>query len=116
MDLLQEAITMEPRYSRNVGSTTRVLFSLRDSLLDIIKVRYGSWHRAWIIGGYPNSFDRNLLINKHGVTEVVFMDVSQDECLERLDKVSDERFTNRNDWIKYIDDWFKQYTPPSNSE
>ncbi len=114
LDKLQEALTLEPVYSRNTKATTSVLFRLRDTVLDLVKVRYGSWRRAWIIGGYPNSFDRDRLIEQLRVTEIFFMDVTKEECLSRLERVSDERFTYKADWTKYIDDWFKQYTPPSN--
>jgi hypothetical protein len=114
LDKLQEALTLEPVYSRNTKATTSVLFRLRDTVLDLVKVRYGSWRRAWIIGGYPNSFDRDRLIEQLRVTEIFFMDVTKEECLSRLERVSDERFTYKTDWTKYIDDWFKQYTPPSN--
>lgn len=113
LDKLQEAITLEPTYSRNTKAATQVLFRMRDTLLDIVKVRYGGWRRAWIIGTYPNTFDRDRLIETLGVTEIIFMDVSKDECIRRLDRVPDERLTYKTEWIKYIDDWFKQYTPPS---
>jgi len=114
LDKLQEALTLEPVYSRNTKATTSVLFRMRDTVLDLVRVRYGSWRRAWIIGGYPNSFDRDRLIEQLRVTEIFFMDVTKEECLSRLERVSDERFTYKADWTKYIDDWFKQYTPPSN--
>ncbi len=114
LDLLKQAITMESGYERSTNASTSVLFRVRDTILDIVKVRYGSWKKAWIIGTYPNTFDRELLIQQYGVDEVIFMDETKEECLMRLDLVDDERSTYKTEWIKYIDEWFETYTPPSN--
>lgn len=114
LDLLKQAITMNSGYERTTNAATSVLFRLRDALLDIVKVRYGSWKRAWIIGTYPNTFDREQLIQQYNVDDVVLMDETKEECLIRLDKVSDERNQFKVEWTKYIHEWFEQYTPPSN--
>ena len=113
LDLLKQAITMQSGYKRGTNAANAVLFKLRDAIMDSIKVRHGMWKRAFIIGTYPNTFDRDNIINDYRVDDVVFMDATKEECIERLNLVKDERNVYRDDWIKYIDDWFNQYTPPS---
>jgi adenylate kinase family enzyme len=115
LDKLQEAITLMPTY-QEVPAVKRNLFSVRDLLLDHIKTRYGKWKTAWIIGGYPNTFDRDRIINDLQVDAAILMETTQEECLNRLENVNDYRKQYKTEWQEYISRWFSQYTPPVDTE
>jgi adenylate kinase family enzyme len=115
LDKLQEAITLMPTY-QEVPAVKRNLFSVRDLLLDHIKTRYGKWKTAWIIGGYPNTFDRDRIINDLQVDAAILMETTLEECLNRLENVNDYRKQYKAEWQEYISRWFSQYTPPVDTE
>lgn len=85
-----------------------VAFKVRDSLIESIKYRYGKWSNAYIIGGYPYQSERERLCKELGAREI-FIDVSKDECLDRLQNSDDRK---KDEWRKYIDEWFARYSPP----
>lgn len=80
-----------------------VIFSMRDNLLDIIKTRYGKWHNAYVIGGYPLVGERERLIDALGVDRDIFIDTSKAVCLERAKVKGAE-------WSGYVEDWFERFT------
>lgn len=82
------------------------VFALRDCMLDMIKVRRGKWHNAYIIGGYPLQGERERLADSVGAIKTIFIDTPKDVCIARAAQKSDE-------WKTYIDQWFERYTPPS---
>lgn len=104
MDNLYEAMTMLSRYDKPNSLYPNVL-GVQDYILDNIKTRYGKWNTAWIIGGYPDIYRRNSLINTLGA-EALFFDVSREECLIRL-KMDEAR---GDEWKDYINKWFDKYT------
>lgn len=82
------------------------VFGIRDRMLDMVRMRQGKWLNAWVVGGYPLSSERERLINSLGAREV-FVDTSQEECLERLRNISDGRCVE--EWEKYISDWWEKF-------
>lgn len=111
LDKLKEAITLMPTY-QDVPAVRRNLFRVRDLILDQIKTRYGKWKTAWIIGGYANRFDRDMLIKDLQVDAAILMDITQEECVSRLNKTNDYRQEYNRKWETYIKKWFDTYTPP----
>ena len=83
-----------------------VVFSVRDVLLDSVAYRRGKWINAYIVGGYPFKAERDRLVDKLGAREI-FIDTSKEECLERLLACNDRP---HDEWKKYIDSWWQQYT------
>lgn len=82
------------------------VFGIRDRMLDMVRMRQGKWLNAWVVGGYPLSSERERLVNSLGAREV-FVDTSQEECLERLRNISDGRCVE--EWEKYISDWWEKF-------
>lgn len=107
MDNLWQAVTGLPRYSKP-AKLRSVVFRLRDDLLDAVKHRFGKWTKAYIIGGYPSTGERERLTKELQATPV-FIQATQDECLQRLQETEDR---NRDEWAEYISEWFLRYTPP----
>lgn len=90
------------------------VFGVRDTLIDMVKYRRGNWNNAYIIGGYPLIRERERLIKMLGAREI-YIDVSMDECLARLETINDER--NKSEWKKYIESWWRKSNmgPPGSS-
>lgn len=106
-DSLFEGVSLLPRYHKpnEILPNIKLIHGL---LLDHIKTRYGRWNNAWIIGGYADKYKREKLARETGA-ELVFMEVSREECLERLRQDSDRK-DRVAEWTGYIDNWFNQYT------
>lgn len=106
MDLLYAAVSGLPEYDKPDSLFTNVI-GIHDHLIDNIRTRMGKWHTAWVIGGYADKFKRERLADELGA-ELVFIDVSREECLARLE--ADERLQYRRpEWRGYIDKWFETY-------
>ena len=108
IDLLWHAVTGGVLYDKPDALKTPV-FTLRDSLLDVVKTRSGKWERAWIIEGGARKGDRMRRIAALGA-EDIFINTDKETCYMRL--ASDERRVCVRDlWHKYINDWFSAYQP-----
>lgn len=79
------------------------VFALRESLLDMIKVRRGKWHNAYIIGGYPLQGERERLMQTVGADKLIHIDTARELCEARAQTA---------EMKKYIAEWFERYTPP----
>lgn len=86
-----------------------VVFKIRDTLLDAVRYRLGKWNSAYIIGGYAMESERNRLSKELGAREIL-IDISKEECLERLRAAGDGR--DKEEWTRYIEEWFAVYMPP----
>lgn len=86
-----------------------VVFGIRDYLIDSVKIRRGKWNTAYIIGGYPLISERERICRELGAREI-FIDTPKDVCIDRLNTCQDDR--NKDEWRKFIDDWWRRYTPP----
>lgn len=107
IDRLYGAVSMLPSHDKPENLFSNVI-GIHNLLLDNIKTRLGKWNNAWVIGGYADKYKRDRLADDLGA-EIIFCDVSKDECLRRLelDKVRKYR---KDQWTSYIKKWFEQYT------
>lgn len=106
MDLLFAAVSMCDQYDKP-GNILRNILAVRDTIIDNIKTRYGKWHDAYIIGGYPEKYRREQLAEETGA-ELVLCDVSQDECMRRLEADESRRYC-KDEYAKFINRWFERY-------
>ena len=107
MDRLYRAVTMLPSYDKPDCLLGNVI-GIHRLLLDYIKTRYGKWNNAWVIGGYQEKYKREKLANDLGA-ELIFCDVSKEECLRRLEIDEDLR-CRKDEWHGYIEKWFEKYS------
>lgn len=84
-------------------------FRIHDLILDMIKTRYGQWNDAYVIGGYPSRLERERLASELNA-ELIFCNATKSECYERLLACNDYRSIAVEEWRKYIDKWFDEYT------
>ena len=87
-----------------------VVFKVRDTMLEAIQYRLGKWRNAYIVGGYPLISERERLCKQLGA-ELIFIETSKAECLQRLESIEDGR--DKDEWRGYIERWFAEYTPPA---
>ena len=81
------------------------VFALRDQLLDMIRVRRGRWHNAYIIGGYPLQGERERLMETVGADKMIFIDTPREVCEARAKAIS-------NEMVGYVAEWYDRYIPP----
>ena len=107
IDSIYQAITGLPRYVKP-GRLKGVVFRLRDELLDVVKHRSGKWQDAYIITGGALRGDRERLQQQTGATQLVFIEATKQECIERLGNrgFSEEM---HNAWAGYIEEWFDKF-------
>ena len=109
IDSIWQCVSGLPRYKKP-PRLRAVVFKVRDALIESVKYRYGKWNNCYIVGGYPLQSERERLIKELGAREV-FIDVSKDECLKRLEAVEDGR--EKAEWERFIVEWFDRYRPPA---
>lgn len=100
VDSLWQAVTMQPRYVKPDNVRFNI-FALRDNLLDQIKTRHGQWCDAYVIGGYPDKYERERLAQTLGA-ELIFCEATRQECLNRLAQSG-----KPGQWEKYVDEWWE---------
>ena len=111
MDSLWQSVSGCDRYVKP-GRLNAVVFGMRDYLIDCVRVRRGKWNNAYIVGGYPLCSERERICRELGAREI-FIECSRDECMARLMSCEDGR--NSDEWLKYIDEWFRRYIPPTST-
>lgn len=111
LDNIWQCISGMPRYVKP-NRLKSVAFNVRNALIDAVRYRAGRWNNAYIIGGYALSSERMRLCKELGAREVM-IESTQDECLARLEQREN---VDKSEWKRYIEDWFRLYTPPLPSE
>ena len=107
MDRLYEAVTLLDRYDKPDKLRFNVL-SVRNTLIDNIKTRYGKFNSAWIIGGYADKYQRELLKRELGA-ELILIKPGKEELYSRLECCTDKRKEEKEKWRNFIDEWFEKY-------
>jgi len=102
IDKLFECISGQTLYDKPDNLRFNV-FALRDKILDMIKTRYGKWHDAYVIGGYPNKAERDRLALELGV-EVIYCEATLSECYAMMHQRQLPK-----EYVGYIDRWFAEY-------
>lgn len=102
IDEIWKAITLEDKYIKPNNIRFNV-FKLRDELLDQIKTRYGQWYNAYIIGGYPDKYERERIAKELGA-ELIYCESTQEECIERAIETG-----RPSEWLRYINQWWDKY-------
>lgn len=106
IDNIWQCISGCDRYTKPNRLRSNV-FIIRDSLLDMVRLRTGKWQCAYIVGGYPLIGERERLCKSLGAVEV-FIDTPKTECIERLENDTSGR--DKTEWQKYIDSWWRDYS------
>lgn len=106
LDNIYQMLSNERRYKK-VNQIKPIVFAVRETILEQIKMRSGTWRNAWVIGSLPYARDRQTLAERLNA-ETIFIDATQEECYERLEN-DPERQAVYEEWRQYIDEWFECY-------
>lgn len=82
-----------------------IVFSVRKFIIDKIAMRAGTWQRAWVLSSEPYPSGREDLLKQVG-GEPIYMDDTEEECLERLHQ--DPKGRDVNLYERLIRQWFKE--------
>lgn len=104
MDKLFQAISGMPLYDKPDNLRFNV-FALRDKMIDMVKTRYGGWHNAYIIGGYPVKVERERIARELGA-ELIYCESTKAQCLARIGIEKRKGV----EWRKWIEKWWDDYT------
>ena len=83
-----------------------VVFKMWRDLIDMLRVRYGSWENAYVIMGGALSADRERLEKDLNADRLIHIDTDRDKCME-------EARLRGGDWEKWTTEWWEKYTPPT---
>ena len=103
LDEIWKAVSLQEEYIKPNNLRFNI-FKMRDDLLEQIKMRYGNWYDAYIIGGYPEKYERQRLAEELGA-ELIYCDSTKQECIDRVDKSNKPRA-----WVDYIETWWEKYS------
>lgn len=108
MDQLYKAVTLLPDYDKP-DRLLSVVRGVYNHLLDMVKTRNGKWQTAWVIGGFPDKYQREKLAEDLGA-ELVYIECTREEAIRRI-SLDEHRINLINDYTRYIETWINRYTP-----
>lgn len=106
IDDIWQQISGRPRYEKP-SSLKPLVFATRDAQEDLVRTRAGTWRNAFIIKSLPLAMDRRRAAEKLGA-EVITIDATKEECLERLRKNPNGR--NIAEYEGHIEKYFLYFT------
>lgn len=108
IDDIWQCVSGQERYTKP-NSLKPIVFKLRDELKALIQRGTGTWRNAFIIESLPSKQDREREADKykHFNIEIVTLDTSKEECLNRLHTNPSGR--NIRDYEKYIKEYYERY-------
>lgn len=107
IDNIWQALTSGKRYEKPDALKTNV-FAVRDLVLDMISRKAGKWEKAFVIegGAYKGERERKIkLLN----AEPIFIEADKETCLKRLANDKERTAKQKEQWKKFIDEWFADY-------
>ncbi len=101
LDKLHTAIALCTKYTKP-DPTKQLAFAMRDLLIDRIRTRQGKWFNAYVIGTYPERYDRERL-EKELQAELIHINTPQTECLSRCNSIESTVIREQ------VSGWIKEY-------
>lgn len=108
IDDLWQLVSGQERYIKP-NSLKPIVFQLRDDYKGMIARGAGTWRNAYIIESLPSPADRNREADKYKAfnVEIITMDTSEAECIQRLH--NEPKGRNINDYEKYIKEYYARF-------
>ena len=109
IDDIWQMLSGQPRYTKP-NSIKPAVFAARDAIKEQIQKGGGSWRNAYIIQSLPLATDRKREAEKYKAhnCEIVTMEASREECLNRLYAMPNGR--DIKDYERFINNYFDDYT------
>ena len=108
IDDIWQTISGQPRYIKP-NSLKPIVFNIRNEIKDQIAKGAGTWRNAFIIESLPIATDRKREAERYKAhnVEVITMEATREECLNRLHCNAQGR--NIKAYEEYINDYFDSY-------
>lgn len=109
IDDIWEIVSGQPRYTKPSGLKP-IVFNLRLAIKEQIAKGAGGWRNAYIIESLPLATDRKREAERYKAhnCEIVTMDATREECLQRL--YANPSGRNVKAYEQFIDEYFADYT------
>ena len=109
IDDLWETLSGQPRYIKP-NAIKPIVFNTRALIKEQIAKGAGTWRNAYIIESLPLATDRKREAEKYKAhnVEIITMEASREECLNRLYMMPNGRDIKA--YEEYINDYFSDYT------
>lgn len=109
IDDLWQILSGQPRYIKP-NTLKSMVFNLRLTIKEQIAKGAGSWRNAYIIESLPLATDRKREAERYKAhnTEIITMEASREECLNRLYTMPNGRDIKA--YEEYINSYFDDYT------
>lgn len=109
IDDIWQTISGQARYIKP-NAVKPLVFAVRDELKALIGRGAGTWRNAFIIESLPAQTDRQRETERYKAhnVEVVTMQATEQECLDRLHR--DPNGRNVTDYELYIREYFRRYS------
>lgn len=108
IDKIWQSLSNLDKYQKP-KSIKPIVFNVRDTVLDAIKTRQGTWQQAFVIEGGALISERKRRLETLGA-EPIFIDTDKNTCLERL-ATDKNRTSVQTQWAEYINKWFDTFQP-----
>lgn len=108
IDDIWQMISGQPRYTKP-NALKPVVFNLRNEIKEQIAKGVGTWRNAFIIESLPLATDRKREVERYKAhnVELITMEASKEECLNRL--MLNPNGRNIKDYTEYINNYFDDY-------
>lgn len=109
IDDLWETFSGQPRYTKP-KALKPIVFNMRRAIKEQIAIGAGTWRNAYIIESLPLATDRKREAERYKAhnTEIITMEATREECLERLYAMPNGRDIKA--YEEYINNYFADYT------
>ena len=109
IDDIWQTVSGQPRYTKP-NSLKAIVFNTRLALKEQIAKGAGTWRNAYIIESLPIATDRKREAERYKAhnVEVITMNTTREECLNRLLAFPNGRDINK--YTEYINSYFEDYT------
>ena len=109
IDDLWQMLSGQPRYTKP-NTLKSMVFNLRLTIKEQIAKGAGGWRNAYIIESLPLATDRKREAERYKAhnTEIITMEASREECLNRLYAMPNGRDIKA--YEEYINNYFDDYT------
>lgn len=105
-DNIWEAISINKKYVKP-NRLKPIAFALRECLMEQIKMRTGSWINCYVLSTEPYVMNRKRLVDMLGVDEIIYMDSTREECIQRLYENPNGR--NIEEYTNYINNYYDNF-------
>ena len=106
LDLIAQSIGLQGKTETPLGLLDTVI-SIREHMYGMIAQRNVKCESVWVIAGLPKRYERDELSKRLRADDLIFMDVSKDECIERA--MNDKERTDKDKQYQIIYRWFNEF-------